>query len=353
MILVASLHSDIGDRPARNDADEQLAEMVQTGRLDEMRFRHIDDDNENSEHEFNSGSESEDDGQGQNQQEDEDAEGESEDGYRYQTANLPTSTLRSNIKPGQQVDSPYTTVPLNMTSLPIKVTPGSQSPLTDLSPASSIGSHISAIPYTQHIHPPAQYITYEHQPSTKSSYSSLSAASAAAGPRKRNISDSSTSTSSNLRSTSGSSTSSYHQPGEKDLKRPAKTSFSRSSRSRVEDILSDHSTPSTWIAGHAPNAGFHIGADPRFIPQHPYQTPQQRDDAQAPPPYEMGPYLMAPDAWNHNMGYGWTSTNTPTPTPTPTSGGTGGFTIPTEYEFTFGIGHGYGEQGHGGAVAQR
>jgi len=338
---------------SQSGADEQLAEMVQTGRLDEMRFRPIDDDNENSEHEFKSGSNSEDEGQNQDQQEDDDAEGESEDGYRYQPAQL-VSTMRSGIKPGQQVDSPYTTVPLNMTSMPIKVSPESQSPLTDLSPVSSIGSHISAIPYTQHVHPPAQYITYEHQPSTKSSYSSLSAASAAAGLRKRNISDSSTSTSSNLRSTSGSSTSSYQpQAEEKNLKRPAKTSFSRSSRSRVEDILSDHSTPSTWIAGHSPNAGFHIGADPRFIPQHPYQTPQQRDDIQAPPPYEMGPYLMAPDAWNHNMGYGWTSTSTSTSTPTPTSGGTGGFTIPTEYEFTFGNGHGYGDQVHSGAVAQR
>jgi len=340
--------------PLKSCANEQLAEMVQTGRLDEMRFRPIDDDNDNSEHEFNSGSDSEDDRQGQDQQEEEDAEGESEDGYRYQPANLPTSTMRSGIYSGKEIDSPYTTVPLNMTSLPIEVTPGSQSPLTDLSPVSSIGSHISAFPYTQHIHPPAQYITYEHQSSTKSSYSSLSAASAAAGPRKRNISDSSTSTSSNLRSTSGSSTSSYQpQSEEKNLKRPAKTSFSRSSRSRVEDILSDHSTPSTWIPGHAPNAGFHIGADPRFIPQHPYQTPQQRDDTQAPPPYEMGPYLMAPDAWNHNMGYGWTSANTSTPTPIPTSGGTGGFTIPSEYEFTFGNGHGYADQSHSGAVAQR
>jgi len=336
--------------------------MVKTGRLDEMRFQQV-NDGDNSEEGSNSGSDSEDNAQ---DQQDEDAEGESEDGYRYQPANIPTSTINSGVAFSSQVETPYITVPLTTTlnSPPIKFSP--DTPLTELSPVSSIGSHISAIPFSeqvqhQHQHPPAQYITYEHQPqhqhqpSTKSSYSSLSAASAAAGSRKRNISDSSTS--SNLRSTSGSSTSSYATE-DKNPKRPAKTSFSRSSRSRVEDILSDHSTAPTWVNGHSPNGGFHIGADPAFIHQHPLPLPHphpppHQGQGQAPPPYEMGPYLMAPDAWNNTMGYDWTIN----PTPTSGEGGaTGGFTIPADYDFTFsnGSGYGYGNgQAQGGVVEQR
>jgi hypothetical protein len=327
-----------------------------------MRFnqnQNHDDDNY-SDGNPNSDSESEDEdeikgkrGRYQIQQEDEeeDAEGESEDGFRSQPANIPMSATEpkygNSLRSGQ-VDGIYTTVPLDL-SRPV---PAPESPLTDLSP-SSAGSHISAIAdpnasYFSHKvhHPPAQYIEYhpqqqhqhQHQASTKSSYSSLSAVSNAVGIRKRNISDSSTS--SNLRSISGSSTSSfppnpeYHNQNQEKGKR-SKESFSRS-RSRVEEVLSDHSTPSSWVSGHGPNEGFHIGADPRFMVQIPHQHQV------APPPYEIEPYLMAPDAWT-NGGYGWPSTPAPMPMARSVGGGLReGFVMPTEYDFTFNQGHGRG-----------
>jgi hypothetical protein len=297
--------------------------MVKSGRLDEMRFQQIDDDN--SDHNCNSGSESE--------GEQEDAEGESEDGNGYR--NHPVTPLKELPQYGKQVFGPYTTVPLDMT-IPIPI--AAESPLTDLSPSSD-GSHIASIPsntsyFNQKVQhpPPITYIQNANQASAKSSYSSLSAVSTAVGgggrPRKRNISDSSTS--SNLRSTSGSSTSSYQRQG--------RESFSRS-RSRVDDILSDNNTTSPWVEGHAPGHAFHIGYDPRYRSQPQYQPT-------APPPYEMGPYVMAPSGW---------SSFEPMPTPLAhmSNGGKGGFTIPREYDFTFehahgqGNGHGYGEgQGH-------
>jgi hypothetical protein len=265
-----------------------------------------------------------------NPRENKDAEGESEDGYR----NHPVTPLKELPKYGKEVFGPYTSVPLDMT-IPIP-TIKNESPLSDVSP-SSAGSHLASIPSTnsyfnqkvQHP-PPIQYMQNTNQASAKSSYSSLSAASNMAGPRKRNISDSSTS--SNLRSTSGSSTSSF--PG-----RQGRESFSRS-RSRVDDILSDTQTTSPWVNGHAPGHAFHIGYDPRYRSQPQYQpTP--------PPAYEMGPYVMAPSGW---------SSYEPMPTPMAhmSSGGKGGFTIPREYDFTFehahghghGQGQGYGDQAH-------
>jgi hypothetical protein len=303
-------------------ANEQLAEMVKSGRLDEMRFQQIDDDDNHFDDNSNSESEGE----------QEDAGGESEDGYR----NHPVTPLKELPKYGKEVFGPYTSVPLDMTLPNVKA----ESPLTDLSP-SSIGSHLASAPATyfnQKVqHPPP--ITYiqdtNQQASTKSSYSSLSAASNMAGPRKRNISDSSTS--SNLRSTSGSSTSSFQRQG--------RESFSRS-RSRVDDILSDTQTTSPWVNGHAPGHAFHIGYDPRYRSQ-----PQYQPQPQAPPPaYEMGPYVMAPSGWS-------SFESMPTPLAHMSSGGKGGFTIPREYDFTFehghgqGMGHGYG-QGQGNTRAQ-
>jgi hypothetical protein len=287
--------------------------MVKSGRLDEMRFQSINDDDQ-SDNNSNSGSESE--------GEQEDAEGESEDGYRHH----PVTPLKELPKYGKEVFGPYTSVPLDMT-IPIPISNvKAESPLTDLSP-SSVGPHIASIPNTyfnQKVQypPPINYI-HQLQTSAKSSYSSLSAVSNMAGPRKRNISDSSTS--SNLRSTSGSSTSSFQRQG--------RESFSRS-RSRVDDILSDNQTTSPWVNGHAPGHAFHVGYDPRYRSQPQYQpTP--------PPAYEMGPYVIAPSGW---------SSYEPMPTPMPhMSGGKGGFTIPSEYDFTFEHAHGhvYGEsQGH-------
>jgi hypothetical protein len=286
--------------------------MVKSGRLDDMRFQQLDDD-DNS----NSGSESE--------GEQEDAEGESEDGNAYR--NHPVTPLKELPQYGKEVFGPYTSVPLDMTT-PIPNIKA-ESPLTDLSP-SSVGSHIASIPATNSYsnskvqHPPPINYAHQQQTSAKSSYSSLSAASSMAGPRKRNISDSSTS--SNLRSTSGSSTSSFPA-------RQGRESFSRS-RSRVDDILSDNSTPSPWVDGHAPGHAFHIGYDPRYRSQPQYQTLPQ---VQAPPPYEMGPYVMAPSGWS---------------TPLPhMNDGKGGFTIPREYDFTFEHGHGLG-QGLGNGYGQ-
>jgi hypothetical protein len=295
--------------------------MVKSGRLDEMRFQQIDDDN--SDNNSNSGSESE--------GEQEDAEGESEDDNGYR--NHPVTPLKELPKYGKEVFGPYTSVPLDMT-IPIPISNvKAESPLSDLSP-SSAGSHTAPIPNpyfngkVQHP-PPITYIqNTTQQASTKSSYSSLSAASNMIGPRKRNISDSSTS--SNLRSTSGSSTSSF--PG-----RQGRESFSRS-RSRVDDILSDNQTPSPWVNGHAPGHAFHIGYDPRYRSQPQYQPQPQPT---APPPYEMGPYVMAPSGW---------SSYEPMPTPMAhmSRGGKGGFTIPREYDFTFEHAH-----GHGHGVGQR
>jgi hypothetical protein len=288
--------------------------MVKSGRLDEMRFQPINDDDQ-SDANSNSGSESE--------GEQEDAEGESEDGYR----NHPVTPLKELPKYGKEVFGPYTSVPLDMTtSLP---TTKPESPLSDLSPSSAGSLSVStpSNPYfNQKVpHPPPINYIHQQQTSAKSSYSSLSAASNMVGPRKRNISDSSTS--SNLRSTSGSSTSSFQRQG--------RESFSRS-RSRVDDILSDNTTPSPWVNGHAPGHAFHIGYDPRYRSQPQYQPQPQ---VQAPPPYEMGPYVMAPSGW---------SSYEPMPTPMAhmSSGGKGGFTIPREYDFTFEHGHGRG-QGHG------
>jgi hypothetical protein len=291
--------------------------MVKSGRLDEMRFQSI-DENDNYDNDSNSNSESE--------GEQEDAEGESEDGYRHH----PVTPLKELPQYGKQVFGPYTSVPLDMT---IPIPTSTESPLTDLSP-SSVGSHLASIPSTNSYfnqkvqHPPP--ITYiqnvTQQASAKSSYSSLSAASNMAGPRKRNISDSSTS--SNLRSTSGSSSSSF--PG-----RQGRESFSRS-RSRVDDILSDNQTTSPWVNGHAPGHAFHIGYDPRYRSQ-----PQYQPQPQAPPPYEMGPYVMAPSGWS-------SFESMPTPMAHMSSGGKGGFTIPREYDFTFEHGHGLGQaQGQG------
>jgi hypothetical protein len=285
--------------------------MVKSGRLDEMRFQQIDDDN----YDNNSNAESESEG------EHEDAEGESEDGYR----NHPVTPLKELPQYGKEVSGPYTSVPLDMT---IPIPTSTESPLSDLSP-SSAGSLSASIPagtsyFNQKVqHPPPINYTHQQQTSAKSSYSSLSAVSALAGPRKRNISDSSTS--SNLRSTSGSSTSSFQRQG--------RESFSRS-RSRVDDILSDNTTPSPWVNGHAPGHAFHIGYDPRYRSQ-----PQYQPQPQAPPPYEMGPYVMAPSGW---------SSYEPMPTPMAhmDSGGKGGFTIPREYDFTFEYAHGHG-LGHG------
>jgi hypothetical protein len=290
--------------------------MVKSGRLDEMRFQQIDDD-DNDNNSFD-GHSSESEG------EQEDAEGESEDGYR----NHPVTPLKELPKYGKEVFGPYTSVPLDMT-IPIPISNvKAESPLTDPSP-SSVGSHVASIPsagpyFNQKVqHPPPITYTHQQQASAKSSYSSLSAASNMAGPRKRNISDSSTS--SNIRSTSGSSTSSFPE------KRQGRESFSRS-RSRVDDILSDTTTASPWVNGHAPGHAFHIGYDPRYRSQPQYQTT-------APPPYEMGPYVMAPSGWSNYEPM-------PTPMAHMSSGGKGGFTIPREYDFTFEHSHGLG-QGHG------
>jgi hypothetical protein len=297
--------------------------MVKSGRLDEMRFQQIDDDNHSS------------DDNSESEGEQEDAEGESEDVYR----NHPVTPLKELPKYGKEVFGPYTTVPLD-TTIPIPTS--TESPLSDLSP-SSAGSLSASIPagtsyFNQKVqHPPPINYTHQQQASAKSSYSSLSAVSTlAGGARKRNISDSSTS--SNLRSTSGSSTSSFQRQG--------RESFSRS-RSRVDDILTDNTTPSPWVNGHAPGHAFHVGYDPRYRSQ-----PQYQPQPQAPPPaYEMGPYVMAPSGW---------SSYEPMPTPMAhmSNGGKGGFTIPSEYDFTFehahghghgvgqGKGQGYGDEGH-------
>jgi hypothetical protein len=292
--------------------------MVKSGRLDEMRFQSINDD-VNSDTNSNSDAESE--------GEQEDAEGESEDGYW----NHPVTPLKELPKYGREVFGPYTSVPLDMTIPNVKA----ESPLTDLSP-SSVGSHIASIPTgTCHNakvqHPPPINYTLPQQASTKSSYSSLSAVSTTVGgggPRKRNISDSSTS--SNLRSTSGSSISSF--PG-----RQGRESFYRS-RSRVDDILTDNSTTSPWVDGHAPDHSFHVGYDPRYR-----SRPQYQPLPTPPPAYEMGPYVMAPSGWSTPMAH--------------MSGGKGGFTIPKEYDFTFEHGHGLGQgnrygQGQGDPRAQ-
>jgi hypothetical protein len=190
--------------------------------------------------------------------------------------------------------------------------------------------------------------------SNKSSYSSLSAVSnLAPSIRKRNIYDSSTSTS-NLRSVSGSSTSSfplYHEDPTNHLKRPVgQESHVRSSRARVEEMLPDLTTPS-WVPGHDPNHGFHIGSDPRSMPHsYPYLNTN-------PPPYESEGYHIHPhsqdsrhqgwnvqgefqylphmDHFNANIHMG---TGTGMGNPERTGNGeaeAGWFVMPREYNFTF------------------
>jgi len=134
-------------------ANEQLAEMVKSGRLDEMRFQQIDD--ENSDSNSNSGSESE--------GEQEDAEGESEDGNGYR--NHPVTPLKELPKYGKEVFGPYTTVPLDMT-IPIPIpNVKAESPLTDLSPT-SVGSHVasnpSMSPYDAYLHAKVQHPPSDH-----------------------------------------------------------------------------------------------------------------------------------------------------------------------------------------------
>lgn len=157
--------------------------------------------------------------------------------------------------------------------------------------------------------------------SNQSSYSSLSAVSQLAAQAH---SRSTSGTTGSTRSVSSSSTSSAPgiaiDPRLEMLKRPAQQeSFTRSSRSRVEDLLTEE--PAEWVAGHAPGEGFHIGADPSLI--HYTNGPAAFEM-----PTDVTPYLMAPDAW---------STTTPFHfLPHVTQPTAGEFSMPPSYEFTFG-----------------
>lgn len=187
-------------------------------------------------------------------------------------------------------------------------------------------------------------------PSTKSSYSSLSAVSNLI-PHSR-----STSGSMSLRSISSSSSTAPQiaggaipiDPRLVQLKRPAPAeSFARSSRSRVEDILSENEEPATWVEGHIPTldyvdgnggGGFHIGSEPTSLPYIPYDAHVPLNDDISPSSYsvsqstdgfngDLTPYMMAPDAW---------STNTPfVYLPHISNTGVGEFEMPPEYDFTF------------------
>lgn len=196
--------------------------------------------------------------------------------------------------------------------------------------------------------------------STKSSYSSLSAASAMMGSSHSR----STSGTNSLRSVSSSSSNSVPpslsslseiqatshdaitgipiDPRLAHLKRPAPSeSFARSSRARVEDILTLSETHSTWAPEHFPHStvegGFHIGdppsqhSMPMSLPYIPYDTHQGYTG-------DLTPYVMAPNAWSTDTTFTYLPHIAQPEMSTGTSmgmGGYGGFDMPPEYDFTF------------------
>lgn len=371
-----------------------MAELVESGKLTQTRSKRTARNENDNSSSSSSSSDDEDEAYGNRSRsydQEQDAEGESEDDvdvdinfpgqaqFRYQPAQIPTSSTRYHKK----VTMPFTTTPLQPRL-------ESTSPLTEISPVSSISSH-SLGPLSDHLtytHPPKpqpqhQQVQYHPNPplgdlkshpapylqigngqvngnqpgngggkghaSNKSSYSSLSAVSNLAAPRKRNISDSSQST--NLRSVSGSSTSSYplyhDDVSTNHLKRPSgQESHMRSSRARVEEMLPDLSTPS-WVPGHHPNQdqGFNIGSDPRSMP-YPYSVPpayeyeapyhpniQPQQQGQGHPGWNVQGefrYLPHMDHINANI-----SANMGGNCYERNGGEMGGFTMPREYDFTF------------------
>jgi len=205
----------------------------------------------------------------------------------------------------------------------------------------------STVPLGDPTHPPAWSV-----PSYTEHYASLSA-----GPhlysqrgmtsqRKRHISDGSSS--SNTRSVSGNSNSTdastyLATPIASDLY-PAlhhsdslpsfrDTTTFRRSKSRVSEVLDERDTQASWVEGHNPGQGFHIGSSSSSSSSYPsYQF-------EVPPPlsFQIGDippssYDMAPNAWDVGVGDGYELM----PHMNMEHRGEGeGFRLPQSYEFTY------------------
>lgn len=250
---------------------------------------------------------------------DADAEGESDDDFSSPPIiDFRSAPARLDSKPGFQL------VPM----------PSSDSGST--SPGASEKSPVQAPSIERNWTTPSALTTnftqlpYTKVPSTKSSYSSLSAASGMAALSHSRSTSGATST----RSVSSSSSTAAAaaaainasvpiDPRLQQLKRPAPAeSYARSSRSRVEEILTEE--PASWVEDHAPNQAFHIGADPA-------QAQAQTSAL----PMDLTPFLMTPAEASRYEVDAWSTDSSFVYLPHIAQTRIGSFELPPEYEFTF------------------
>jgi hypothetical protein len=206
----------------------------------------------------------------------------------------------------------------------------------------------SSAPLDNPAHPPAWSV-----PSYTEHYASLSA-----GPnpypqpgitsqRKRHISDGSSS--SNTRSVSGNSNSTdastyLATPVASDLYPSLHHSGSRASfgndrrsRSRVNELLDERDTQASWVEGHNPGQGFHIGSSSSS------SYPSYKFDVPPPLSFQIGDvapssYDLAQNAWDVGVGDGAGTGYALLPHMNMEHMGEGegeGFRLPLSYDFTY------------------
>jgi len=204
----------------------------------------------------------------------------------------------------------------------------------------------STAPLDNPAHPPAWSV-----PSYTEHYASLSAGPPHYPPvnnsqRKRHISDGSSS--SNTRSVSGNSNSTdastyLATPIASDLypalhHSDSRPSFGndRRSKSRVNEVLDERDTQASWVEGHNPGQGFHIGSSSS---SHPSSYPAYQFEVPTPLSFQIGDvassiYDMVPNAWDVGTGGGAGSALLPHMNMEHMGEGEG-FRLPQSYEFTY------------------